>query len=316
VVHNVGRPLIGTLVNLTVIAETQEKAIVASEAAFAEIKRIETLMSPVIKGSDISRINEGAARGPITISPETFDLIAKSKDIWRESGGAFDITFASIARLWDYKRSPFVPPSPAMVRSLRHLVDSGKIVLDAAKKTVRFTKPRMKLGLGAIAKGYAVMRAIEVLRSLGIRNAIVAAGGDIQVMGDKDGEDWITGLIHPRTKEIVIAIKMKDGDAVSTSGDYERFAMYRGVRYHHIIDPATGEPARHFASVSVISRNPVDCDGYDTAMFVMGMEKARKLLERRPDLGAIVIGLDMKVWASASLKGRLVPLKEIEIGWL
>ncbi len=316
VVHRVGRPLLGTIVNLTVVSDTLERAAIAAEAAFTEIQRIEALMSPHAKGSDIARINIGAFQRPITISPETFALIEKSKTIWMESGGSFDITFAAISHLWDYRREPFIPPARDTVRAIRHLVDSGAIILDPVKKTVRFTKPGMKIGLGAIAKGYAVMRALEVLRRNGIRSALVAAGGDIQVMGDKDGEDWITGLIHPRTKEIVIGIRMKDGDAVSTSGDYERYAMYHGVRYHHIIDPATGEPARHFASVSVISRNPVNCDGYDTAIFVMGMERARKLLERRNDLGVIVIGLDMKVWISSSLKGRIVPLKEMEIYWL
>lgn len=316
VTHRVGRPLLGTMVNLTVIAESREKAVLAAEAAFAEIGRIESLMSPYAKGSDITRINDGAYRQPITISPETFALISKSKDIWRESGGAFDITFASIAHLWNYKSVPFIPPARETVLALRHLVDSGKMLLDDKKKTVKFTKPYMKIGLGAIAKGYAVLRAMDVLRRYGIRSAIVAAGGDLQFMGDKDGGDWIAGLIHPRTREIVIGIKMKDGDAVSTSGDYERFAMYRGIRYHHIIDPSTGEPARHFASVSVLSRNPVDCDGYDTAIFAMGMEKARKLMAKRPDLGVIVIGLDLKVWASPSLKGRILPLKEMTINWL
>jgi len=307
--------MIGTLVNITIVADSQEKAIIASEAAFAEIKRIEALMSPVIKGSDIARVNESASRMPITIAPETFNLITQSKNIWKETGGAFDITFASIARLWDYRRTPFSPPPPALVRSMKHLVDSAKMELDEGRKTVRFKKPGMKIGLGAIAKGYAIRRAMEIIRRYGIENAIVDAGGDLQVIGSKNGEDWIAGLIHPRTKQIVIGIKMRDGDAVATSGDYERFAMYRGIRYHHIIDPATGEPARHFASVSVICKDPVEADAFATAIFVMGMDRAGELLAKRTDLTVIVIGTDMKVRASRALEGRLVMPGDVEIGW-
>ncbi len=314
-VHSVGRPLIGTLVTLTVLAESHEKAIIASEAAFSEIARIEALMSPVIGGSDIARINKSASGASVIISPETFALISQSKEIWRETGGAFDITFASMSGLWNFSRVPFVPPGPALLNSMKHLVNMANVELDGKKKTVSLKKPGMKTGLGAIAKGYAIRRAMEVLRRYGIENAMVDAGGDLQVIGSKNGEVWMAGLIHPRTKRIIIGIKMRDGEAVATSGDYERYAMYRGVRYHHIIDPSTGEPARHFASVSVIGRDPVEADAFATAIFVMGMEKARELLARRSGLSAILIDADMKVWASRRLAEDLVVLGDVEITW-
>ncbi len=183
------------------------------------------------------------------------------------------------------------------------------------RRPCAFEKRGMKIGLGGIAKGYVIRRALEVLRSLGIEHAIVDAGGDLQVLGTKDGEEWLAGLVHPRTKELVIAIKMRDGDTVATSGDYERFAEHRGVRYHHIIDPATGFPANRLASVSVICSDPVEADAYATAIFVMGKERAVEFLKGRSGLEVILIDPEMRVWASESLRGRIVMLKEMGVEW-
>ena len=173
----------------------------------------------------------------------------------------------------------------------------------------------MKIGLGGIAKGYAVKRGIDILRKRGIRSAIVEEGGDLQVMGMKQGKRWVTGLRHPREQSLVLALKLDDGDSIATSGDYERFAMYKGRRYHHIMDPRTGFPASGFSSVSVVSSDPVVSDSYATAIFVMGPEQALEFLKKREDLEVILIDRKMNIIISKSLKKDITLFTDREICW-
>ena len=241
----IGRPQLGTVVNVTFIGDTAV-APQTAQAVFDEIERVESLMSPRRPGSDIDRLNREGAAGPVIVSAETYDLIKKSADISVETGGCFDVTFAAIAHLWDYTDKRFSPPARAAVASLLPLVNSKNILFYPGKKGVAFARHGMKIGLGAIAKGYAVQRGIIALKKKGVRNAIVEAGGDLQVAGSKFGKPWITGLRHPRKDTILATINLEDMDAVATSGDYERFVMRNGVRYHHIIDPRTGYPTDTF----------------------------------------------------------------------
>lgn len=316
VTHQVSKLYLGTIINITVIADSHEKASQAAEAAFKEIGRIEALMSPVSISGDVYRINHDAARGPVEVSDETFSLLCHSKEVWERSGGAFDITFASLSQFWNFKKTPFIPPDADFLKKHLAKVDSMKMLLDAKKKTVKFTKAGMKIGLGGIAKGYAIYLAIEMLRAHGIRNAIVEAGGDLMVIGRKNGNFWRVGLAHPRQKEIVAVIELKDGQSIATSGDYERFAIYKGVRYHHIIDPKTGFPANRCVSVSVICDDPVEADAYATAFFVMGRERAFDLMKVHRNLEAIIIDPDMKIYASASLRGKIHLIREQELIWV
>jgi FAD:protein FMN transferase len=310
------RPMMGTIVNLTICTDTKRAADAAAEKAFDAIGEVERLMSPVSEAGDVYRLNEQAAYRPVKISPRTFMLIRRANEISARTGGAFDVSFAALERLWNWKNPDFVPPQAAEVARALPLVNYRNLRLNPVTNEISFTYSGMKIGLGGIAKGYASQCAAGALREAGIENAIVASAGDIQVMGTKDGEPWRVGLRHPRENSILCAILMRDGDAVSTSGDYERFAEYGGVRYHHIIDPGTGYPARGFISVSVISKSPVDSDAYSTAVFVLGPGKLAGFIKAHPELQIITIDDAMRISATKWLKERIVLETALDIWWL
>lgn len=308
------RPMMGTMVSLTVIADTRESGVRACEAAFGEIARIEALMSPKAADGDIARLNREAGCRPVSVSEETFALLRTSMEVSCETGGAFDVSFASLGGLWKLGGECFRPPEARQVARMLPLVDYRKIRLTEEGRRVSLA-PGMRLGLGGIAKGYAIARAVELLRREGVRASIVDAGGDLQVFGDKFGEPWRVGLMHPRKKEILLVIAARDGDSVVTSGDYERFAFHNGERYHHIINPKTGFPARGFSSVTVLCSDPVLADAYATALFVMGGVRALEFARAHPELKVILVDLDMKIAASKELKGRIEWREKVEAEW-
>ncbi len=308
------RPMLGTIITITVLAGSEDRAVKASSAAFEAITHVESLMSPKSESGDVFRINRFAGHMPVKVSDETFYVLDRSMEMSAMTDGAFDITFASLGRLWNLTDPKFTPPGKEAVRKLLPLVDYRKVTLDRKTHTVRFLNSSMKIGLGGIAKRYAIDMAMEKLKEHGITDAIVDAGGDVTVSGTKSGEPWRIGLRHPRTGSVALAFAMNDGESVATSGDYERFAMYKGERYHHIIDPKTGFPARTFASLSVISSGPSSVPS--VALFVMGKERLLEFLKKHPELKVIVIDLDMKFFASRELKGRIMPLEKVEIEWI
>lgn len=291
-------------------------AVRASAAVFDEIARIEKLMSPYKNESDIYKINSGAGRASVAVSRETYDLLVLSKKIGDESGGAFDPSFAALGGLWRYSDEKFIPPSATAVSKLLHLVNYKNIILEERGLTVMFAKNGMKIGLGGIAKGYAVKRGIEIMISSGIDSGIVEEGGDLQVIGTNNGKKWRCGLKHPRDNTMTAVFNMDDMDSVATSGDYERYADYRGRRYHHILDPATGFPAETFASVSVISKDPVISDACATALFVSGNKRSREFLKKRPDIGAVMIDLNMKIYATKNIRDKIKFFGDPAVDWI
>ena len=216
---------------------TRKTRLLTTEAVFGEISHIEALLSPVRPESDVSRLNRDGGAGPVAVSRETYDLVARSVAISGETGGSFDITFAPLEPLWNYKNRNFVPPSAGAVAALLPFVGYDKLRFLPDRGAIAFARPGMRIGLGGMGKGYAVEKGIDVLRKRGVEAGIVTAGGDLQVMGNKFGKPWITGLRDPRRDAILLTLGLEDGDAISTSGDYERFVMHGGVRYHHILDP-------------------------------------------------------------------------------
>ncbi|MBN2158777.1 MAG: FAD:protein FMN transferase [Spirochaetes bacterium] len=314
-VIQIGRPMLGTIVNLTFVGDP-DKAPQVAQDVFAEIERVEKLMSPSVEGSDVFRINREAVRGPVRVSGETYELLRTSYDISAETGGCFDVTFAPLGVLWDYKKKDFLPPARSAVAALLPLVDYRKLVFDQKSGSVSFARPGMRIGLGGIAKGHAVRMGIQALKRRGIHDAIVEAGGDLQAIGAKFDRPWITGLRNPRKDAILLTLELEDMDAVATSGDYERFVVRRGVRYHHIIDPRVGYPASGFSSVTVISKNPVLSDAYATAIFVMGPAAAREFLKRHDEIDVILVDDKIDLFISSRLKGRVVFLDRVKSEWL
>lgn len=314
-VNHVSMPLMGTSVNLTMVCDT-DRAGPAAGAAFSEIERIEKLMSPVKPESDVYRLNREGSVGPVKVSKETYDLLKRSVDISAETDGCFDITFAALEDLWNYKDRNFRPPSAAAVAARLPQVGSKKILFTPDGRAVSFTRPGMKIGMGAIAKGFAVMKGVQALREKGVKAGIVDAGGDLQVFGKKFFSPWVTGLRHPRKESILMTIELEDMDAIATSGDYERFVMRDGVRFHHIIDPHTGYPARGLISVSVVSKSPVLSDAFATAIFVMGLEKAREFLMRHGEIDVILVDEKMDLYVSRRLADRISLVENRKMEWL
>ncbi len=310
------RPLMGTIVNVTVAASDSDTALRAAEAAFSEIARLEEIMSPYRKGSDVWRVNRDAAALPVEVSADTFRVLMASAAMASESGGAFDVTFMPLGRIWNYESEPFTPPGPAAVARAKVLVNYKNLVLNPQNRSVRFLRPGMGIGLGAIAKGYAIGRAMAAIRALGIDDCIVEIGGDLQVSGTKQGRPWITGLRHPRHGGLLLSIAMEPGESVVTSGDYERFAIHRGKRYGHIIDPRTGYPTESFESVTVVSGDPMFADGAATAIFVLGPDEYRRFVDRHGDIGVILIDLKGNVMISKSLREKIVLFEKIPVRWI
>jgi FAD:protein FMN transferase len=272
----------------------------AMEAVFADMRRIDVLMSTYKPDSEMSRVNDGAARAPVPVSVELFDLLVTAQEYSRLSSGVFDITYASVGYLYDYRAH--VHPDDKAIASALPGVDYRQLKLDPARHTVAFGKPGMRIDLGGIAKGYAVDRGIELLKARGISHAMVNSGGDTRVMGDREGKPWMIGIRHPdRKDEVVLRVPLEDA-AFSTSGDYERFFEEGGVRYHHILDPKTGRSPHAVRSVTIIASNATRTDGLSKTVFILGPEKGLAFINSLTDADAIVIAADGKVSYSKGLQ--------------
>ncbi len=304
-VSKISRPLLGTIVTITISGDPEKKSD-DFNAAFNEIESVQKSFNPYNPESLISAINRKAAHKPVKTEDEVFRLISRSLEISGITGGAFDITFASTGKLWDFSKENFTLPEENTIKKILPLISYKNILLNEKDKTVSFLKNKTKIGLGGIAKGYATSKAVSVLKNRNVRGAIVASAGDIQVIGNNNGKPWRAGIQDPRGDSVIAAIDMNDGEAVSTSGDYERFRIVNGKRYHHIIDPATGYPADSgLISVSVFSNDPVLSDAYSTAFFISGLDKSKTILASMTGLSAVFVTTDMKIYASVSLKGRV-----------
>lgn len=280
-----------------------EDAAVAEEAllqVMQEIERINQMMSTYIDTSEISIINKNAAKQPLVVSVEMFELLTLAQHFSILTDGAFDITYASVGYLYDYKTSK--RPENNEIEALLDAIDYNHIQLDKKNTTVYFKHPNVKIDLGGIAKGYAVDNAIEKLQSLGIKHALVTAGGDTRLLGDRVGKPWIVGIRDPRNREKQAVVMPLHDTAVSTSGDYERYFEEDGVRYHHIISPETGKSTHSVQSVSIIGPSSVHNDALATAVFVMGLSDGMGFINSLRAFDAIVMDAERKMHYSNGLQ--------------
>lgn len=306
--HRFQETIMGTSTSVELLTETREIAERCSQLVFTDMRHIDNLMSPYIKGSELSQINKLAGTQPVKISAELFSLIQRSIKFSELTDGAFDITFASIGYLYNYRENK--RPSESQVNKLLSAIDYRNIILDPLQQSISFSHKNTKIDLGGIAKGHAVDKAIELLKSCHIENALVSAGGDTRILGDKNGRPWMMGIRHPRDKQkIVVSLPLKN-DAISTSGDYERYFIEDNKRYHHIIQPSTGKPASQSWSVSVLAKDSLTSDALSTALFIMGTEKAMTLINSLEHTEAIVINNNGKMFYSHGLTSpALTPSK-------
>jgi thiamine biosynthesis lipoprotein len=295
--------LMGMPVSISIVETDRDLAHRAADLAFREIGRIEKMMSTYLPESGVSVLNRLAGKEWVSLHPEIRRVIREALRYSEISDGAFDITFKSLAGLWRFEPGGH-PPSPDDVKAALPLVDYRQVLFDGDNR-VMLKNPGMAIGLGGIAKGYAMDRAADVLQREGITNAIVNAGGDIRMFGRRSAKrEWRVGIQDPRDKNALIEdVSLSDG-AVATSGDYERFYIHEGVRYHHILDPRTGFPARGCRSVTVISETAMMADGLATAVFVLGPEKGLALIERVPEAEAMVVSEAGEIIRSAGFNAR------------
>ena len=309
------RLMMGTVVEITVLdkikkglpEEAPKEAIDgAVEAAFARIKELEELFGRRREGSDIWRINRSPGL-PVPVSQETYELIEDSLDFSEMSKGAFDITLGRLVELWDFERAKPTLPDAGLVKEALKGVGRESVLLDGETLTVTPLNA-VRLDLGAIAKGYIIDEAGKVLRAYNIENFIINAGGDMVISGRRGAKPWKVGLQHPRDAARVMAhIEIEDAStAIVTSGDYERYFMEGGKRYHHILDPETGYPASGLMSVTIKSRDAKAADALSTAVFVMGAEKGLALIEELDDVEAVLVDSDENMIISKGLKGKVV----------
>lgn len=291
--------IMGTRVAVELWQEDRGKAEKAIEAVLAEMRRVDALMSHYRPDSQLSLINERAAIEPVPVDPELAALIARAVEFSRLTEGAFDITYASVGHLYDFRAR--ARPSEEQIAAGLPAVDWRHVEVDRAASTVGFSRPGVRIDLGGIAKGYAVDRAIGILQARGIRDASVTAGGDSRILGDRRGRPWVVGIRHPDdARDVIARIPLEDA-AISTSGDYERYFDEEGQRFHHIINPRTGRSAGEVRSVTIIGASATETDALSTSVFVLGPERGLALIEKLGELDAVIVRSDGKVLYSSGL---------------
>jgi thiamine biosynthesis lipoprotein len=300
------RGKMGSQFEITAVHEDAERAQKAIDAAYAEIERIEAVISEWRPTSETSAINAAAGDRPVTVSDELFELIRRSLKVSELTGGAFDITWLSVGRLWDMK----VAKKPAADAIAAALADTGyrHLILDGARHSVFLDRAGTKIGFGAIGKGYAANRAARLLREAGATGGIVNASGDLFAFGKReDGSPWRIGIADPFHKDEAFAYVDLSEQAIVTSGDYERYVEIDGKKYSHILDPRTGYPVEELRSVTIICPDAELADALATGVTVLGVERGLALVNRLKNVHAFLVDRNGKLHQSKDLQTLFTP---------
>ena len=289
----------GTAISVELWADDAQAGEAAAAAVMDEMHRIDRAMSPHKPSSELSRINREAAHHAVPLSSEMYALVERAIGFSRLSGGAFDISYAAVGQHYDYRSG--LRPDEATLRAARDCVGWQHLLLDPHARTLRFGRSGMRIDLGGFAKGHAVDRAANLLRQRGIAHAMVSAGGDSRVIGDRRGRPWSVAVRDPRRAGEVVAVLPLVDVSISTSGDYERYFDEAGVRHHHLIDPATGRSPRGVHSVTILASDGLTSEALSKAVFVLGVERGLALVESLPDIDAVVVDAAGKLHASSGL---------------
>ena len=298
--------IMGTAIRVELWCENRSRAEAAVAAVMAEMHRIDAAMSPHKPQSELSRINSAAFAAPVRLSDEMFGLVQRALHFSHLSGGAFDISYAAVGRLYDYRRG--TGPSDAALARARQAVGWQYLELDAARRTLRFTRPGMCIDLGGFAKGHAVDNAAVILAQRGIVHAMVSAGGDSRVIGDRRGRPWNVAIRDPRRAGQVSAVLPLADVSISTSGDYERFFEKDGVRCHHLLDPRTGVSPLGVHSVTVLADDGLTSEAMSKCVFVLGAERGLRLIDALPGVDAVVIDATGQLHFSSGLRSGGTPV--------
>jgi len=299
--HSETRPLMGTVVRIAAEGGDRMRLAAATDAAYREMERLSDMMSHYNPASVVSAINDAAGRRPVATPPELMEVLAMARRLSDRTAGAFDITIGSL-RGWRFRRDDPRLPAPEAIRAQLPNVDYRRLELDRQAQTAFLARPGMRIDLGGIAKLYILRAGATVLRMQGVDSAMIDGGGDLAVMGRPKHKPWRIGIRDPRVPDRLLGIiELREGYVVS-SGDYERYFMRNGRRYHHILDPHTGYPTEGPRGVTLVAGDLEAVNGLSAAIMVMGMEKGRRLIMDTPGLEGIIVGRDGEVWLSAGMR--------------
>ncbi len=284
--------IMGTQVSITVVAKTGKEGEAAIDAAMAEVRRFDRMMSLYKDDSEITRVNMAAGKNPVTVSPEMIEMVEAARKISDLTDGAFDVTVGPLVVLWQMRLKQGMAPTATEIEGIKSRVGYHNIVIDKKASTIFLKYPDMIMDFGGCAKGYVADKVAELLKRRGIDNAIVALAGDIRVMGHRpDGSSWRIGVQHPRDPDRTLTVLELSDKYISTSGDYERYKIVHQKRYHHILDPRTGKPSEGMESVTLVGDKGAIGDPLTTALFILGSEKGMPLVRK---LGYEAIFVDDK----------------------
>ncbi|QXP54260.1 FAD:protein FMN transferase [Cellulophaga sp. HaHa_2_1] len=291
--------LMGSRFDITIVAEAESTAKKNIADAVAEISRIEKIISSWDETSETSEINRNAGIKPVKISAELFGLIERSIKISEITDGAFDISYASMDEVWKFDGSMRHPPTPEQITISIAKVGYQKIQLDKEQLTVFLPDEGMKIGFGALGKGYAADKAKELMLSKKVFAGVINASGDLTTWGRQaTGEKWIVGISNPLDREKVFSWLPLDESSIATSGNYEKYLFFEGEKHSHIIDPRTGYPSKGISSVSVFSKSAELCDALATAVFIMGIDTGISLINQLKETEVIVVDSQNKIFKS------------------
>lgn len=294
--------LMGSRFDLTVVAPDEAAGNRDMDMAIAEISRIERLISSWDPNSQTSKINTNAGIAPVKVDPELYGLIERALKISKLTQGAFDISYASMDKIWKFDGSVMEMPSEAAIKESVAKVGYQNIVLDPEKGTVFLRLKGMKIGFGAIGKGYAADRAKALLLQNGVASGIINASGDLNAWGTQpNGKDWMVAIVNPLNKNKVFSWLPVHNGAVVTSGNYEKFVILNGERYTHIIDPRTGYPSKGIRSATIITKSAELADALATSIFVMGEDTGLDFVNQLNGVDCVIVDDDNKIVTSNNI---------------
>jgi FAD:protein FMN transferase len=297
-----------TTLDITIQSRSTAQAEADVNAAVKLAREIEAHTSRFKAGSDVSNINANAGVAPVSVHADTMFMVQSSLDYTRATNGAFDITVAPIAELWGFYSQNYRVPTKEEINNLLPLVDYKKVQVDPANSTVMLVDKGMQIDLGGIAKGYAVEQMYNLLKTRGVKHAVINFGGAVGALGKRaDGKEWVVGIKHPRDGGGQLLGELHvSNNFVSSSGDYERYFIKDGTRYCHILDPATGYQPRQAMSTTVVGPDSTADDMLSTALFVMGPDKGLEFMKSRSNTEALIVGSAGKVYFTPNMKTKYV----------
>jgi thiamine biosynthesis lipoprotein len=293
----------GSRFDITVVADNEMEGNSYIDEAVGEIKRIEKMISSWDSTSETSEIIKYAGVKPVKVDKELLDLIERAIKISELTDGAFDISYASMDKIWKFDGSMKDLPTQEEISKSVEKVGYKNIILDSEKQTVFLKNPGMRIGFGAIGKGYAADKAKQLLISEGVEAGIMNASGDLCTWGTQpDGSSWMVGITNPLNKNKVFSWFPLDNNAVVTSGNYEKYILLNGIKYSHIIDPRTGWPAHGLTSVSIFAPKAELADALATSVFVMGKETGLDFINQLPEIECVIVDDQGKIFTSNNIE--------------